>query len=185
MNAISDFQNLWSQLGTSSRTTASPWLSPKSLKITLWTICNSAEQENSCVFPSLEKKVANARVFVLEVWSFHLYVGRERWEQPCAKSNSADTDQQRRWRLFFHIEEIKKKEVSETERKRERSQTASSAWGAAILEKCREQRWDCNAVKSSYIQHTQPGECFFFPPNDENKETTKKQELTKNRWTKS
>lgn len=101
MNAISDFQNLWSQLGTSSRTTASPWLSPKSLKITLWTICNSAEQENSCVFPSLEKKVANARVFVLEVWSFHLYVGRERWEQPCAKSNSADTDQQRRWRLFF------------------------------------------------------------------------------------
>ena len=71
------------------------------------------------------------------------------------------------------------------ERKRERSQTASSAWGAAILEKCREQRWDCNAVKSSYIQHTQPGECFFIPPNDENKEETKKRELSKNRWTKS
>lgn len=81
-----------------------------------------------------------------------LYKIKLSWHRPAKKMEG----------FFFHIEEIKKKEVSETERKRERSQTASSAWGAAILEKCREQRWDCNAVKSSYIQHTQPSERFFF-----------------------
>ncbi len=77
MNVTSDFQNLWSQSGMWRRTTASPRLAPKSLKITLWTICNSAEQENICVFPS-QKQVANARLFVSEVPSFHLYVATMR-----------------------------------------------------------------------------------------------------------
>lgn len=186
MNAASDFQNLWRQLGTSSRTTASPWLSSKAPEITRCTICNSAEQENICIIP-FSKTSLKRSLLCFESSKFPFICSNHENNPVQNQSQLTRTNTEDEIFSFFspHIEEIKKKEVSKAERtresERERSQTASSAWGAAILEACREQRWDCNAVKGVYIQHSHAHALFsrtFLPKWGGNKRK-KTNDLTK------
>lgn len=83
-------------------------------KITLWTICNSVEQESICVL-CFQKHVANDFFFVLEVLHLHLYVGTKR-RTPVQNQTQLTTASKED---IFYIEEIKEKEISETEGTRE------------------------------------------------------------------